>query len=477
MNTKNIIIIFLGFLLLACLASCTNELFEEDCHNSNTYSSEVYVQSMKVSFSKPFFDSSNNTRAAVSEEWKDGDILYLRFQNENSYIQGKAIYKVSDNNWTVTYKGELPIDKECSLQVWYFDGETSEEGNDVTLSAETGLYSDNNGFYLYNSAKELTCVACLKPASSRLRFLGSSGSKISIEGLCTFKYNLTNGTLIHYPISSINLTVQSTGSTPYIYVAKDENNGELCVSDTRNDFCMTMNEDFLKNTGSSGYINIPTSSNYEGWEVYDHHDYIDLGLPSGTLWATCNVGADNPEDFGNYYAWGEIETKSTYWYDNYKWGDTHNYTKYVCHGENGLNYFTDNKTKLEPEDDVANVLWKRGWHIPDDKQFKEMVENCRWNFTTVNGIYVFVGVSKLNGNEIILPATDCFTYKQFVFPGDYSIHALYWTCDLSDSQYQNAGIAYSFWNNSLDDIRKQLDDRSCGVTVRPVKQKILSMNI
>ena len=468
MNTKNIIIIYLGFLLLACLASCSNELLEEDCHSSNTASSEVHVQSMKVSFNKPFFDSSNNTRSAASEGWKDGDILYLRFQNEDSYIQGKAVYKVSDNNWTVTYKGELPTDNECSLQVWYFDGETTEDGNDVTLSAETGLYSDNHGFYLYNSAKELTCVACLKPASSRLRFIGNSGSNISIEGLCAFKYNLSNGTLIHYPISSINLSVQSTGSTPYIYVARDENEEKLCVSDTRNDFCMTMNEDFLKNSGSSGYINIPTSSNHDGWEVYDHHDYIDLGLPSGTLWASCNVGADAPEDFGNYYAWAEIETKSTYWNDNYKWGAPNKYTKYVIHGENGLNYFTDNKTNLEPEDDVAHVLWGRGWHMPDREQFKEMVDNCRWNFTTINNIYVFVGTSKSNNSQIVLPAANSFTYKQFVLPGEYSNNACYWTREHYDTEYQNDGVAYKFWS-TLDNTGTSYDSRYYGHTVRPVK--------
>lgn len=469
MNIKNIINSCLGFFLITCLVSCTNELIEEGCWSSVTNNSEVYVQSMKVCFNKPVFDDSSKTRAVVSEEWKDGDVLYLRFQTENSYIQGKAVYNSNNSNWAVTFKGELPTEKEHSLQVWYFDGETSEEGDEVILSAFTSLYCDNDGFYLYNNAKELTCVACLKPASSRLRFIGSSGTKVFIEGLCTFKYNLKNGTLSHSHISSIDLTVQSTGSTPYIYVKRDENNRELCVSDSHNDFCITMNEGFLKKSGSSGYINIPTLSNHDGWNVYDHHDYIDLGLPSGTLWATCNVGADAPEDFGNYYAWGEIETKNRYWIDNYKWGTDQKYTKYVCNGENGLKYFTDNKIKLESEDDVAQVLWRRGWHMPDQNQFKEMVDNCSWNFTTINNIYVFVGTSKLNSNQIILPATNSFTYKQFVLPGEYSDFARYWTCDLHDSKYQNDGIAYSFWSDRLDNIAKEYNSRYYGQTIRAIK--------
>ena len=471
MNIKKIITYSLSVLLIACLSSCANELVEV-CHNSDIDNSDVHVQIMKVSFNKPTFDNSNDTRAAISEDWRDGDVLYLRFKTESSYIQGKAIYNTANNYWTVTYKGELPTDKESSLQVWYFDGETFEEGDYVNLQPETSLYCDEEGLYLYNSAKELTCVAHLKPASSRLRFVGNSGTKISITGLCMFKYNYKNGTLGSLPISSIELTVLPTGTTTYIYVAQNEKDEELCVSDSHNDFCMVMNEDFLNGFGGSGYLNIPTISNHEGWEVYDHHDYVDLGLPSGTLWATCNVGATAPEEFGNYYAWAEIETKNKYWSDNYKWGEPKKYTKYVCHGETGLNYFTDNKTKMDAEDDVANIVWKRDWHLPDNEQFKEMVDNCSWSLKIINDIYAFVGESKLNGKEIILPAADSFTYKQFVFPGEYSNNACYWTSDLYNTQNANSGIAYHFLFTSLDNqyiTGMVLQERYYGHTVRPVK--------
>lgn len=467
MNIKNFTTYSLSILLFACLSSCANELIE-GTHNSDTVNSDIHVQIMKVSFNKPTFDNYNNTRGTISEDWKDGDILYLRFKTESSYIQGKAIYNTSNNNWTVTYKGELPTDKESSLQVWYFDGETSEDGEYVNLQPETSLYCDKAGFYLYNNAKELTCIACLKPASNRLRFVGNSGTKISIEGLCTFKYNYKNGTLRSLPIKSINLTVLPTETTKYIYVAQNENDEELCVSDSHNDFCMIMKENFLKGSGRSGYLNIPTILNHKGWEVYEHHDYVDLGLPSGTLWATCNIGATAPEEFGNFYAWAETETKNTYWNNNYKWGEPNKYTKYVCYGENGLNYFTDNKTKIDSEDDVAHVIWKRSWHLPDSDQFKEMVDNCRWSFNTINNIYVFIGESKINGNRIILPAADSFTYKQFVFPCEYSNYACYWTCNLHDTQHSNVGIAYTFRSNP-DNTGMLYDERYYGHTVRPVK--------
>lgn len=466
---------FLLVLSFACVASCANDTLEEECWTSDIVNSEVHTQSMQISFGKPVFDNSVNTRSGVSEEWKDGDVLYLRFQTDESYIQGKAVYNINTNNWTVTYTGDLPIEKECPLQVWYFDGETYEESDYVNLSAETSPYCDNDGFYLYNNDKELTCVACLKPASGRVRFVGNSGTKITIEGLCTFAYNTKDGILSYRPTTSIGLTVLPTGSTPYIYVTQNDSEEELCISDSQNDFCMTMDETFLKNNGSSGYINIPSSSKHDGWDMFEHHDYIDLGLPSGTLWATCNVGATNPEDFGNYYAWGEIETKNSYEYINYKWGVNvrDKYTKYVCNGEFGWNYFTDNKSKLEPEDDVAHVLWHRGWHMPDAEQFQELIDNCKWNYTTINNIYVHVGTSKLNGNEIIFPAASLFGNYQYVLPGEIAYSGYYWTCDLGGSSSENNGRSCDFFvadagSRSSVAIR----NRHLGLTVRPVKLSV-----
>ena len=90
--------------------------------------------------------------------------------------------------------------------------------------------------------------------------------------------------------------------------------------------------------------------------IHNGHEYVDLGLPSGTKWATCNVGASSPEDYGEYYAWGETETKSTYDWRTYKWckGSNDTMTKYCTSSSSGT---VDNKTVLDPEDDVAHVKW------------------------------------------------------------------------------------------------------------------------
>ena len=134
------------------------------------------------------------------------------------------------------------------------------------------------------------------------------------------------------------------------------------------------------------------------------HEYVDLGLPSGTLWATCNVGASKPEEYGNYYAWGEIETKKSYDFDNYKWGDgSGKVTKYCEYSICGT---VDNKNELLPEDDAATANWGSSWRMPSLTQIKELFDsgNTTSKWTTQNGINGFLITSKKNGKTLFLPA-------------------------------------------------------------------------
>lgn len=140
--------------------------------------------------------------------------------------------------------------------------------------------------------------------------------------------------------------------------------------------------------------------------ITNGHQYVDLGLPSGTLWATCNVGASAPEDTGNLYAWGEIETKDEYNWITYQWcdGDKCNSTnqtlvKYCDRGHYGV---PDGKVTLEAEDDVANVNWGGDWHMPTKEEFQELIDNTTRKWTKLNNVrgYLMTGT---NGNSIFLP--------------------------------------------------------------------------
>lgn len=135
------------------------------------------------------------------------------------------------------------------------------------------------------------------------------------------------------------------------------------------------------------------------------HDYVDLGLPSGKKWATCNVGADSPIAYGDYFAWGEITPKETYTWSNYLWcnGEESTITKYSDNPHEGYNGFTDNLRTLLPEDDAATVNWDASWRMPTYSEMFELKTNCVVTWITKNGINgrLFTGP---NGNSIFLPA-------------------------------------------------------------------------
>ncbi len=141
-------------------------------------------------------------------------------------------------------------------------------------------------------------------------------------------------------------------------------------------------------------------------KVDDHEgDYVDLGLPSGTLWATMNVGASSPEEYGDYFAWGETAPKDNYNWSTYKWcNDSYtSMTKYCTNSSYGADGFTDGKTELDPEDDAAYVNWGISWRMPTHEQQQELVEECTWTWTQQNGVNGHL-VTGPNGNTIFLPA-------------------------------------------------------------------------
>ncbi len=185
---------------------------------------------------------------------------------------------------------------------------------------------------------------------------------------------------------------------------------------------------------------------------------IDLGLPSGIKWASCNVGATKPEEFGGYYAWGETEEKNDYSWSTYKYcnGDYDTLTKYCTDSRYGT---VDNKTTLEPTDDVATVKWGGSWRMPTRAEQDELRNSCTWTWTTLNGVNGY-RVTGPNGNSIFLPAAgDCLGTEVIVMGSV----GYYWSSSLGSSSY-NADYLYFF--SSLYDWYYYY--RFYGRTVRPV---------
>lgn len=194
------------------------------------------------------------------------------------------------------------------------------------------------------------------------------------------------------------------------------------------------------------------------------HEWVDLGLPSGTLWATCNVGADTPEGYGDYFAWGETQPKSYYDWNTYKWanGDEFQLTKYCNYYIYGYNGFTDNLTTLQSSDDAATANWGNGWCMPTKEQWEELHENT-YSFSglTPDGVFYHRFVAS-NGSSLYLPAAGAIFYDENEGAGFYGA---YWSSSLGTNS-PSSGRYFSFRSG---DVGIYNDARYVGRSVRAVR--------
>lgn len=173
-------------------------------------------------------------------------------------------------------------------------------------------------------------------------------------------------------------------------------------------------------------------------ENKDTHEYVDLGLPSGTLWATCNVGASKPEEYGDYFAWGETTTKSTYEWGTYKYSS----------------------------DDAATANWGSGWQMPSREQCYELINSSytTTTWTTMNGVKGRRITSKSNRNSIFLPAAG-YRGGTSLYNAGYDGYCWSRSRDTSDSGNAYGLTIYSSGINTLNYYRYY------GLSVRPVRVK------
>lgn len=209
---------------------------------------------------------------------------------------------------------------------------------------------------------------------------------------------------------------------------------------------------------------------------------VDLGLPSGIKWASFNLGASKPDEYGDYYAWGETEPyyekgyaqsnsptwksdkSSGYIWSSYKWcnGSYGFMTKYCTNSSSGT---VDNKTTLEMEDDAANVKLGGNWRIPTNDEFIELKNNCTWEWTSINGVSGYKVTSKKAGYTdkwIFIPAAGWRSSSSLSYDGEYGV---YWTSSLytvtPDRSYE-----ICFYSSYI--YSEHYDDRCYGRTIRPV---------
>ena len=246
-------------------------------------------------------------------------------------------------------------------------------------------------------------------------------------------------------------TVTATANSGYTFSNWTENGNAVS---TNANYTFTVNSDrtlaanFTANGGGGG-----------GGD----HEYVDLGLPSGLLWATCNVGADAPEEYGDYFAWGEITPKDDYSWSTYQYcnGSYNTLTKYCNNANYGYNGFTDGLTTLLPEDDAATANWGNDWRMPTWEEWWELLDNTTATMTTQNGVYGRLFIAS-NGNSLFLPAADFLSEGHTLFSYDRG-----WYLSTAAVNPFYAGWYYFGSNNSS--MGWGNSGRAQGSSVRPVR--------
>lgn len=278
---------------------------------------------------------------------------------------------------------------------------------------QTSVYDvGSNGYYWSSSYEELNCDAYLIEinnlwADYNATKRGAGQSVRLVYTIQTSSYSIDvspnpaeGGTVTGggtYQESTI-CTLTANANDGYVFIYWTEN-GNVVSIDATYSFTVNRSRNIVAN-----FV-----------ESIDGHGYVDLGLPSGVLWAVCNVGANTPLDSGNIFAWGVNQPNSYTGWNQYLYcnGSNNTLTKYCTKSNYGYNGFTDNLTILLPNDDAATVTWGANWRMPTQGEYQELINNTTYSWTTLNGVNGMLFTSS-NGNSLFLPAWDKYWSRSLV---------------------------------------------------------------
>ena len=211
--------------------------------------------------------------------------------------------------------------------------------------------------------------------------------------------------------------------------------------------------EYVKKHDKSSVVNIGKSGNDKASYI-NGHEYVDLGLPSGLKWATCNVGASTPEEYGDYYAWGEIGTKTSYSESN-----SSTYGKSLTELRNAG--IIDGSNRLTLSHDAARANWGGTWRMPTYPECKELMNKCTWTWTTQNSVTGYK-VTGPNGRSIFLPAAGWHVGSLFFGLGNGGD---YWSSTVINDSHCANGI-----NSGIGGLYRGSFYRESGRSVRPVSE-------
>jgi hypothetical protein len=186
------------------------------------------------------------------------------------------------------------------------------------------------------------------------------------------------------------------------------------------------------------------------------------------MWAICNVGADTPEGYGDYFAWGETQPKSSYSWSNYQYchGNENTLIKYCFSPIYGYNGFTDNLITLLPEDDAATANWGGDWRTPTREEWQELYNSTSYSWITLNGVKGRILIAS-NGNSLFLPAAGYLNDNDNSSLYSVGFSGYYWSSSLNTYVYPNRAWNSYYYSDSQCSTSNW--PRNCGQSVRPVR--------
>ncbi len=434
-------------ILLAVLAGCTNE---SELTGGSDYVSRVTITAKDFEAG----DAATRTAFEVSAsglafKWAETDVVGI-YPNEGDQVSfpmtagaGTNSASFDGGGWALkgnyTYAAYFPYSVDnttqgrtyTALPITYTgqtqsaNNSTADMGNFDYMVAKASTPASGNVNFAFEHVGSVLYIQLTAPEAATFTKLTISADEPIFTTEATV--NLSDGTLTPTSTSnSISLALDNiaveAGSTLYAWMQiapTDASSKALKATLVSDEF------DFYESNFAG--------KNYEQGKAYQLiasstpvkiiHEYVDLGLPSGTMWATMNVGASSPEDCGSYYAWGETEAKVLYGWENYKWciGSMYSLIKYNVSNDYGL---IDNRTTLELSDDAAYVNWGSKWRMPTRAECLELLnpELCLWTSETLEYTTGLRVTSLINGNSIFLPIAgvwDGYSLSVVGSSGDY----------------------------------------------------------
>ena len=356
------------------------------------------------------------------------------------------------------------------IEIRELENRTITVSSPVPICGNMRIESNPMGAAVYVDNKYYDDTPCLIDESAGL-VVGEHQIKIMKEGYLAFSTIVMLQAEEEYVLTDINLkleekTPKETGKPEKKRTEREKKNEkkEKGRTEKYDNVEVIMSEP--ENTTLEEPSGISSMAEEESIpSIKDEHGFVDLGLPSGTLWATCNIGASSPSELGDFFAWGETSTKKVYSWRTLKYcisGDSYDnvkFSKYVTQKRYGD---IDDMIELTLSDDAARQNWGHLWRMPTHAEWMELREHCIWKWTSLDGHNGFKVTSKSNGNFIFLPASGRCLGMESSYMDKYG---RYW----SSSLYENDPCRAWFFGFSFESVEdNSYSNRVNGHSIRPV---------